>query len=1145
MPASPQERFLDACVGRGVLSADQAADCRRLRAACAEVGIDLSPDDVAVRRGYVARERADALLRELARLRVGRYEVIERIGEGGAGVVWRARDTELGRTVALKLMTADARRDPRWRERFLREARVALTLDHDHVVRGLDCGDADGYVFFAMELLPGGSVADRIRRDGRLPERDALAAARDAASALAHVQRFGIVHRDVKPENLLYAEDGSVKLCDLGLARPMREEAERGDGAVAVAGTPLYMSPEQVRDPVHVDWRSDVYNLGATLFHMLTGRPPFPWEPGRDVLQRHLDEPPPSPREIRLDVSSGAAAVTLKMLRKDPAERYASFAALAEDLDSVLAGRPPLHTVTFAADARLGVDAAAARAVAHAARDRRRWQPALVGTGVALAGLAATAALALWLADAVSGPHPVELSPPPSAPPTGAGPGADPQPPASSSAASEAPSDGPRRALAGAERVSSERPHDFAARRDAWAFVVDRHPDTPEAAVAAERLRGVLAEIEAAAEEELRRCAERAGAAEASGRYGQAIAQYEAFPADLRGSQAARRAEAEVRRLGTEAIDRLRRHLDEAHDLAARRRFAEAFTRLEAAADLGVPDALREIHAARREIDAAAAAWESAREAQRPRFERVYGSAVLEAGTHGVDAALAALERAGPEIAAWSDETRALAADLQRIPQADPSPGAAAPPQTLRDAFFAQLALGRLGAAADLRERIASAGSRHDDLDAALGRVRAVLVSAAEDHLVLAEQARAAGRPDEAGEHTRRALAQIPRYPRALTAQAAVLADAGRTEAAIDLLVEVLSASDPPAVAHLRLGQVLAARPPDAERARRELELFLALAPDGDPLRAEARALLESLQGRRTEAALRGLRESLRRALTRDDAAGAIEAGEAILVLSPDDTEALVALGETYPEVGRVRDGWRALRRVADRGGTGTALARAARSLRRVEERWAATPAARKDAAAARALLDAGDAAAAAASFDAVLRSAPLLDEALAGAAEARLATAPRPSADEVRQAQALLDDLVLRNPAHVRAYELRAEALAELGEWQSALDDATRALRAGSLRPEPATVAGFASLRLGDADAALGHFRESLDRRRTAAALLGRALAWIDHRDFANARAEMDMLVREFGVPDRHGDEVRAVLTRLEMEVVEPSDEK
>jgi serine/threonine-protein kinase len=275
--------------------------------------------------------------------RLGAYEVLAEVGQGGMGAVFKARQLSIGRLVALKVLPQRLAQNAEFRERFLCEARAAARLNHPNIVHVYDTGSAGGYSFIAMEFVEGRSAAQLLAERGPLPERGALRIARDVAAALDHAhRRGGIIHRDVKPENILVDADGVPKLADLGVAR----EATRIDGGLTrtgvAIGTPHYMAPEQIRGERELDGRADVYSLGVTLFHLLTGSRPYRGGSGAEVLSKHLTEPMPDPRSIRPDISSAAATIVLKATAKERDDRYPSALAMLDDIGRALAGEAPL-----------------------------------------------------------------------------------------------------------------------------------------------------------------------------------------------------------------------------------------------------------------------------------------------------------------------------------------------------------------------------------------------------------------------------------------------------------------------------------------------------------------------------------------------------------------------------------------------------------------------------------------------------------------------------------------------------------------------------------------------------------------------------------------------------------------------------------
>jgi hypothetical protein len=265
---------------------------------------------------------------------LGGFALLGVLGKGGMGVVWRAEQKSLGREVALKVLSEQLTADPHFVGRFQAEARAAARLHHPNVVQVFDV-DRDGDTwFYSMELMHGGSLESRLRRDGKLPIDDAVRAIRDAANGLAFAEQVRIVHRDIKPDNLMVDRHGNVKLADLGLA-----QADDDGDEQKLRGTPHFMSPEQVqRRPL--DHRSDLYSLGCTFFRLVTGRTPFQKDSVKEILRAHLNEPAPAANKVEAAVPTEIANVIARLLEKDPANRYQSAAELIEDLDAAFAPPP-------------------------------------------------------------------------------------------------------------------------------------------------------------------------------------------------------------------------------------------------------------------------------------------------------------------------------------------------------------------------------------------------------------------------------------------------------------------------------------------------------------------------------------------------------------------------------------------------------------------------------------------------------------------------------------------------------------------------------------------------------------------------------------------------------------------------------------
>ncbi len=267
------------------------------------------------------------------------YDVLALLGEGGMGAVWKARHTNLNRLVALKMVLGDHRAGSKDLIRFLAEAEAVAAVRHPHVVQVYDYGEAHGRPFLAMEYLPGGSLADRLRRDGRLAPKAAAELVGTLAGAVQAAHDLGIVHRDLKPGNVLFDDGGTPKVTDFGLAK----RTGGGDltSTQAVMGTPAYMAPEQARGQTRfVGPQADVYSLGVILYECLTGTKPFQASDQIALLRRVVEEEPERPGRRVRRVPRDVELICLKCLAKDPAERYQTAGALAADLGRFVAGEP-------------------------------------------------------------------------------------------------------------------------------------------------------------------------------------------------------------------------------------------------------------------------------------------------------------------------------------------------------------------------------------------------------------------------------------------------------------------------------------------------------------------------------------------------------------------------------------------------------------------------------------------------------------------------------------------------------------------------------------------------------------------------------------------------------------------------------------
>jgi len=292
-----------------------------------------------VRDGLLTPYQAERLLRgEAGALRIGdRYRVLDKAGGGGMGQVFLCEDTAAGRAVAVKVLPAALGRDPQAAARFRREARATAVLDHPAIVRARDVGTDGRHPYLVLEFIDGTDLYRYVAGRGPLGPRTAAHYVARAADALQRAADQGWVHRDVKPHNLMVDRAGRLRVLDLGLARPLADDSVNApvtdpDGTHGLLGTADFIAPEQAVDSSRADCRADIYSLGATFYFLLTGRPPFPDGTTAQKLAAHRTREAVPVRDVRPDVPDGMAAVLARMLRKNPADRYPTPAAVAAAL---------------------------------------------------------------------------------------------------------------------------------------------------------------------------------------------------------------------------------------------------------------------------------------------------------------------------------------------------------------------------------------------------------------------------------------------------------------------------------------------------------------------------------------------------------------------------------------------------------------------------------------------------------------------------------------------------------------------------------------------------------------------------------------------------------------------------------------------
>ncbi|WIX86871.1 Stk1 family PASTA domain-containing Ser/Thr kinase [Amycolatopsis sp. DG1A-15b] len=292
------------------------------------------------------------------RLLSNRYELGETLGYGGMSEVHHGHDVRLGREVAIKILRADLARDPQFLERFRREAQNAAALNHPAIVAVYDTGEANAEFgplpYIVMEYVEGRTLRDIVKTEGPMSQKRAMEVMADVCAALDFSHRHGIVHRDVKPANVMITKNGAVKVMDFGIARAMHDGQSAMTQTAAVIGTAQYLSPEQARGE-SVDARSDVYAAGCVLYELITGEPPFTGDSPVAVAYQHVREDPSAPSSVNPAVAPELDAVVLKALAKGPANRYQSAAEMRSDLVRTLSGQRPVAPMVMSEDERTQV----------------------------------------------------------------------------------------------------------------------------------------------------------------------------------------------------------------------------------------------------------------------------------------------------------------------------------------------------------------------------------------------------------------------------------------------------------------------------------------------------------------------------------------------------------------------------------------------------------------------------------------------------------------------------------------------------------------------------------------------------------------------------------------------------------------------
>ena len=308
--------------------------------------------DLLIENGFITANQAKRVKRTLEERRSSQipgYTLLGKLGKGAMATVYKGRQISLDRIVAIKVLPKKSSESQEFVDRFYKEGRAAAKLSHNNIVQAIDVGSTpDNYHYFVMEYIEGRTLYDVMQPppvgEGRnFTEAEALEIGIHMADALAHSHRKGLIHRDVKPKNIILTSQGIAKLTDLGLARETDDKQAAESEAGKAYGTPYYISPEQIRGDVDIDARADIYSLGATLYHLVTGRAPFDGDSPSAVMHKHLREPLTPPDHINTDLSAGFSEIIEVAMAKSRDERYQNCEDMLEDLQLVKAGQPPKH----------------------------------------------------------------------------------------------------------------------------------------------------------------------------------------------------------------------------------------------------------------------------------------------------------------------------------------------------------------------------------------------------------------------------------------------------------------------------------------------------------------------------------------------------------------------------------------------------------------------------------------------------------------------------------------------------------------------------------------------------------------------------------------------------------------------------------
>ncbi len=304
--------------------------------------------DLMIDLGYITNTQAERLKANIKTQKtvphqIPGYKILGKLGAGAMAIVYKAQQLSLNRMVAIKVLPKRFSENPEYVERFYKEGQAAGKLNHNNIVQAIDVGEAGGYHYFVMEYVEGKTIHEDLAKNKVSSESQAIEIIIQVAHALAHAHACGLIHRDVKPKNIMINSAGVVKLADMGLARETTDIEAAQTEAGKAYGTPYYISPEQIRGEIDIDGRADIYGLGATFYHMVTGRVPFMADNPAEVMKKHLKEQLIPPDHINTSLSAGVSEVIEVMMAKRKQDRYNNVQELLIDLEAIRSGQLPLR----------------------------------------------------------------------------------------------------------------------------------------------------------------------------------------------------------------------------------------------------------------------------------------------------------------------------------------------------------------------------------------------------------------------------------------------------------------------------------------------------------------------------------------------------------------------------------------------------------------------------------------------------------------------------------------------------------------------------------------------------------------------------------------------------------------------------------